>query len=113
MKIRQGFVSNSSSTSFVVCVPKSYNPTDKEIKKAYEEENSDYDDISVKQVRKALKGFMEDDFVGEEDIFLIDLLKDFILLEQGAGDERGSITNLKKENILKVKDKIDTILKEK
>jgi hypothetical protein len=113
MKIRFGFVSNSSSTSFVVCIPRSYNPIDKEIENVYSPHGGE---ITVKNTRKYLKKLMKNGWVGEEGLFISDLLEDFILVQINTGHDGGSITNLtnwEKEDIIKIRNKIDVILEEK
>jgi hypothetical protein len=45
MRIKSDFVTNSSSTAYIVCVPRDFRPTIEEIKKAYIHHDDEYDDV--------------------------------------------------------------------
>ena len=59
MKIKGDFVTNSSSTSYVVLVPNEFRPDDDEIKKLYTEEYSFDDELSDEQLLKELPELFE------------------------------------------------------
>jgi uncharacterized protein YeeX (DUF496 family) len=65
MKIRTGFVSNSSSSSFVVLLPKDWEPTDKELLKNM----ADFIDekLALEEVKKAIKSLKNGGSISEQE----------------------------------------------
>jgi hypothetical protein len=99
MKTRFGFVSNSSSTSFIVGLPKNYNPTDKEIKKAILDRG--YAGIvNVKKIRKFLNDIKKYNCIGVFDncnvytVISEELFKPFIIAKIDASSDDGIIKNI-------------------
>lgn len=57
MKIRSGFISNSSSTSYVIAVTRDFQPTDEQVKKFVERYNAwekDEDDLSIESGKEQI-----------------------------------------------------------
>lgn len=114
MKIRNGFVSNSSSSSFIVTIPENFIITDKIIKKL------DYDDAEPEEIKAIIEKFIEDGDISsyEEDYYDRDedekicsydviyalyskVLKDYTICEVQGGSDSPSNIELVPYSILK------------
>jgi len=113
MKIRNGFVSNSSSSSFIVIMGKGFNPTDEEIQNAIYD--SGYDEVTVQYIKDRIeevkKGRSLYDYDSYSHIRIISelcVLKDIILETIDVGSDRGSLSNvLHEKNLPKIKKAIE------
>jgi len=98
MKIRNGFVSNSSSSSFVVLLPKNFdadmfidNMEDDEIENIMEEHNMK----SKNQIKKILRTCVKDNGTwNEEEGFYMctELLDEFVIATVEGGPDDGSLS---------------------
>ena len=73
MKTRNGFVSNSSSTSFVVYLPKNFQLSDEDIDKAYEEYSADWNILN--KYHEEQKHLLEDQWKALEKISINEVKK--------------------------------------
>jgi hypothetical protein len=129
MKIRQGFVSNSSSSSFVILLPKNFDPDmyvdnmeDSEIEKIL----SDHDVKSKKKIKEYLTMLVKDKGIYSGDNYKAfymcsDVLDEFVITEVEGGPDDGSITLLSEKERERLKnllnkeiryDKLNNINKE-
>jgi hypothetical protein len=108
MKYRQGFVSNSSSTSFVVAVPREFVPTEEQIKSFVREYNSWYTDAPISDPQKALdmineivNNLCEDGFLyelsGKEEVFINVFPEMYLTSIEGGPGENSCINILSDE----------------
>jgi len=98
MKNRNGFVSNSSSSSFIVLMGKSFNPTDEEIQDAIWD--SGFDEITVQYIKDRIElvknGRYLQDYDEHRAIRVLSELcdrKNIILEKIDVGSDRGSLSN--------------------
>lgn len=120
MKIRAGFVSNSSSSSFVVLLPQDWNPTDEEIIAAgddlvYEldlddEEHSE--ELFVQETRSHIKQLKNDNhtlwerksngvFDCLEQLF-IDKYRNMVIASAASGPDDGKIISADRTKLRKL-----------
>lgn len=108
MKIRNGFVSNSSSTSFVVCIPKNFVPSEEELDKL--DCFCDVtDEIKKKFISKVIIGVEEIKdgglYYSYDDGLMCDAIselcenKGFVLNEMNTGPEEGQLMGVDAERI--------------
>ena len=102
MKIRNGFVSNSSSSSFIVIIPDSFDINTVDI--------SDYTDeykVTKASIKKGFKELKKDSTLYEDDDYdvfyvLTQILGDYIVAQIESGSGLGEIINLDRNEIMKV-----------
>ena len=104
MKIRNGFVSNSSSSSFMVLLPDNFTLSDGDIEKAIE--NYPYElEVTVEDVQHSFKKLIDKGVLYEEDdndsiIVLSEVLNEYdVGVEILAGPEEGAIYLANRERI--------------
>jgi hypothetical protein len=109
MKSRKGFISNSSSSSFIVLLPKDFKIEDIDLSKYKEEAENQWgcDEECIKQdLEKLLKEKEVWDESSETNGFLNRVLEDYVILELNDGPDSGRVILLEEKSI----DKIKTIL---
>lgn len=106
MKIRNGFVSNSSSSSFVILLPKGF---DMETVKYEDFVGKDsYSEATVESVKKAMKKFLKDkEFWGEDAGYeemdvLCDILKPYIVTTIDGGPDESKMILLSNKKVNKI-----------
>ena len=103
MKTRQGFVSNSSSTSFVIALSKDFKITDDIIKEFIRESGTiDESEVFAKRIKSVIKKMCEkglifsDPYSSKDSQFfedldtLIEVCPDIVISEIDGGPESGS-----------------------
>jgi hypothetical protein len=111
MKTRQGFVSNSSSTSFIIYLPKDFEVKDEDIGEIYEQQGMDCDyDECEKSVKKEIKLLESGGILYEEEepgaFTIINKLAekyDLTLIRTDGSPEDGKIEVISKEAVEKIK----------
>jgi len=111
MKIRVGFVSNSSSSSFVVLLPENF------IKNIDFDKIEDIDDeFPLDAFKELLERLIDDDGLHDEDVYsanrvdnnyhfqdvLYDIIKPYIIASMDSGSDDGKIIVADKEKIKKL-----------
>lgn len=109
MKIRKGFVSNSSSSSFVVAITRDFKLTDEEVelfREGYEEYHGDPCEFSDEQIHEIVAEIIDkscrEGMVYDQDcsnIYAFEHALDdsYILANISAGCEEGGMVNLLKD----------------
>lgn len=105
MKRRHGFVSNSSSSSFVVLLPDSLTLDDQAIQSAIEADGGDTDAERVEKAFATLQGgfsVWNCDNPNEVGV-LRELLKDYIIASIGVSSDDGEMVPVSQNGIKKIK----------
>jgi len=102
MKIRNGFVSNSSSSSFLIVLPDNYTIDKNNTKKLMEYEGIEY---SIEDVMKKIKEFIEYGYIEEYDnaeyfYILRELFYDYSIYSTDVSSDEGVLTFKKKSEII-------------
>lgn len=111
MKIKVDFITNSSSTAFIVCLPDDWYPSDEDIHESYEtySQHKELDLDFEHRIRKAVDDLRYGKIVhicDDYDLFyalaaIMD--QDHVVYRYDSGaSEGGYIENIKKEKLLKV-----------
>jgi len=129
MKIRQGFVSNSSSSSFVLLLPKNFD-ADKYVDNMEDVEINgiirEYDMEDKNELKEIFNKLVKDAYIYGEDNYKAfnvcsDVLKEFIVTEVEGGPDESSISLLSEKERERLKnllnkeiryDKLNNINKE-
>ena len=103
MKIRNGFVSNSSSSSFVILLPKNFDINTVDFEAAIETYGPE--DADVESVKEAMKNFIKNGELWEEESYeevdiIHEILKKYVIADIEGGPDEGRIilASLKKVN---------------
>ena len=127
MKVKFSFVTNSSSTAYIVFIPDNFKASRKDIMDIYSEELEGYydelneDDI-VKEINEKIEDLKFGETIWEYDEYMAYAIirglcsyHDFILTSLDvSSDGNGTITNIKKEkfiDILVSHDNLDDVMK--
>ena len=96
MKVRNGFVSNSSSSSYVILLPEEFNVNEIDLTKFdfesdwYEDEEIDFDDI-----KQTLNDLITDKEIWQEDstnyYYVLKIVEDYTIAEVDVSSEGGTI----------------------
>jgi hypothetical protein len=106
VKIRKGFVSNSSSSSFVVLIPKSFDINNVDWNSCHKEMEI-YSESTIKGIKAAFTSLLENKTVtnyeyGDNEVVLECVLKDYILADFESGSEDGKIVLAEEEKIRRI-----------
>jgi hypothetical protein len=112
MKIRTGFVSNSSSSSFVACLPDNFDINTIDFEEWAQKASGYYSQrtFSAEDIKKMTEDCILYNGCYEEDAFFHiapDMFKDYIISKASAGSDSGSFTFLN----AKEKQKLRELLK--
>lgn len=99
MKIKRDFVTNSSSASFVFCVPKDFDVKEYILKHTTEEDFDDLENLKEAIDLFASGGVLCEYEYGDEINFIQELFKDFEIYGVDVGPDRTSIALLYLEDI--------------
>ena len=95
MKIRNGFVSNSSSSSYIIILPENYeiDPTDERLEGLMEEYETDIDSVKNKLAELKSRNHIWSDYGDDWGAYevLVDLLRDYVIHSVEVGPDGGSI----------------------
>ena len=111
MKIRNGFVSNSSSSSFIMLIPESFNVDEFDFSKF--EKDMGYEETDEDSVKDTFKEMVKDGYLYSEDSWknyslITQIFSDFVITSIETGPDDGSIQLLNKKDILKIKQILST-----
>jgi hypothetical protein len=105
MKIRNGFVSNSSSSSFVILLPKNFdiNTIDFEA----ELEKCEYDETDAERVKEAMEEFIKNGELWEQESYeevdiIHNILKKYVVTSFDGGPDDGKIVLLNTKKVYKI-----------
>ena len=110
MKIRTGFISNSSSSSFVVLLPEDWNPTDEDLLKDigdYTNEESE-EKQALEDLRKAIETLRSGGSIVEQDLnmefgILNDVIpRDYVVASFDVSSDCGEIQGLDMAKVNKI-----------
>lgn len=114
MKVRNGFVSNSSSTSFVVLIPSDFDIDKVDFTSL---EDYDEDDCTEEDIKTAFAELIQDGWIWDGSMWddqlsstfypLVEILEDFVILKIDGPSGYGRIILLKSEEISKIKQILD------
>lgn len=109
MKVRNGFVSNSSSSSFIMLIPETFNVDEFDFSD-YKSDLSYTDEDSVKKTFKTLqeeKSLWLEDCNGDAYCALTNIFSDFVITSIEGGPDDGSIELLSTRDIAKIQKILD------
>ena len=122
MKIRNGFVSNSSSSSFIVTIPDNFKITDKMSDKIFDSCDSYYKKkLKKEDIKGIIESFIEDGYVNSEEgrhkysvieTLYSKYLKDFMITSIEGGSDNPSeyqlLTINKMKKLIKKSEKYES-----
>ena len=115
MKIRKGFVSNSSSSSYVVIIGEDFNPTDEEIINVipYLNDGQTEEDY-IQEIRNQIEKLKSRGWIEEHSNYsyfntIAELCGLFTIAEMDGPPDAGIIQNIIRERLVKTKEIISKI----
>jgi hypothetical protein len=106
MKIRNGFVSNSSSSSFLIVLPDDYKIDKQKVKSLMYE----YDLENIEKVIKDINDYINDGVIYKYDVeyysMMSELFEKYIIFVVDVGSDEGIISFMKKQEIINKINKI-------
>ena len=103
MKIRNGFVSNSSSSSFVICLPENFDINSIDFEKASQRK---YCDQTPEQLRKLIEKLIKDgslsQYEGDDLYSASDVLKNYVIASLEGGPDDGQIILVDVKKVRKI-----------
>jgi len=105
MKIRNGFVSNSSSSSFIMLIPENFNIDEYDL--SQHQSKLDYNDIDEDTFKNLFKKLQKQGWVGGYDGHnyypITEVFDNFVIASIETGPDDGSIQLLGKKEVDKIK----------
>ena len=111
MKIRNGFVSNSSSSSYLVVIPEKFDVKEFLNKKNIDIENLDFEVENIDELIEKINGYINEGKIWEcenyeEFYWISDLFSDMVLTGFDVSSDSGTIIFKKDTEIINKIDKI-------
>ena len=106
MKIRKGFVSNSSSSSFVICLPENFDINSIDIQREIDKDR--YSETNVNSVTKSLNLLIKNGVLSQydnDDFYIISqMLNKYVIAGIDTGPDEGEIVLVDVKKIRKIID---------
>lgn len=111
MKVRNGFVSNSSSSSFIMLIPKNFNIDDYDF--SSNQKTLDYNDTNEEEVKTLFKKLQKEEYLdgydGDNYYALTEIFNDLVIASIETGPDDGHVTLLSDKEIEKIKKLINLV----